>query len=79
MYLKFPSLAYCGNVQEVLGLVTTMYPINKHSVLFEFPKESNQQVLELLFCGYIQNILSHVSTMHCIVIFFAHLEYTEPM
>jgi hypothetical protein len=57
--------------------VPTFCPIGIHSVLFEFPKESDQQVLEPLLCGYIQNILSCVITMHWVGIFPAHLEYTE--
>ena len=63
MCLQFPSSAYCENVQEVLDHVTTMYPISKHSVLFEFPKEIEQQVLEPLLGGYIQNIPGHVITL----------------
>jgi hypothetical protein len=77
MYLQFSSSVSCENIQEVLGHVTTMCPIGIHSVLFEFPKESDQQVLEPLLCGYIQNILSCVITMHWVGIFPAHLEYTE--
>jgi hypothetical protein len=53
MNLQLPSSGYCENVQEVLGHVTTMCPISKHLVLFEFPKESDQQVLEPLLGGYI--------------------------
>jgi hypothetical protein len=79
MYLQFSSSVSCENIQEVLDHVTTMCPINKHSVLFEFPKESDQQVLEPLLCGYIQNILSCVITMHWVDILPAHLEYTESM
>ena len=79
MYLEFSSSVSCENIQEVLDHVTTMCPISKHSVLFEFPKESNQQVLEPLLCGYIQNILSCVITMHWVGIFPAHLEYAESM
>jgi hypothetical protein len=77
MYLQFSSSVSCENIQEVLDHVTTMCPISKNSVLFEFPKESDQQVLEPLLCGYIQNILSCVITMHWVGIFPAHLEYTE--
>jgi hypothetical protein len=77
MYLQFSSSVSCENIQEVLDHVTTMCPISKHSVLFEFPKESDQQVLEPLLCGYIQNILSCVITIHWVGIFPAHLEYTE--
>jgi hypothetical protein len=72
MYLQFPSSAYCKNIQEVLDHVTTMCLISKHSVPFEFPKESEQQVVEPLLCGYIQNILSHVITMCWVGIFLAH-------
>jgi hypothetical protein len=79
MYLQFSSSASCENIQEVLDHVTTMCSISKHSVLFEFPKESEQQVLEPLLCGYIQNIPSHVITMCWIGIFFVYLQYTEPM
>jgi hypothetical protein len=79
MYLQFSSSASCENIQEVLDRVTTMCPISKHSVVFEFPKESDQQVLEPLLCGYIQNILSCVITMHWVDILPAHLEYTESM
>jgi hypothetical protein len=79
MYLQFSSSVSCENIQEVLDHVTTMCPISKHSVLFEFPKESDQQVLEPLLCGYIQNILSCVITMHWVDILPAHLEYTESM
>jgi hypothetical protein len=79
MYLQFSSSASCENIQEVLDHVTTMCPISKHSVVFEFPKESDQQVLEPLLCGYIQNILSCVITMHWVDILPAHLEYTESM
>jgi hypothetical protein len=77
MYSQFSSSVSCENIQEVLDHVTTMCPMSKHSVLFEFPKESDQQVLEPLLCGYIQNILSCVITMHWVGIFPAHLEYTE--
>jgi hypothetical protein len=77
MYLQFFSSVSCENIQKVLDHVTTMCPISKHSVLFEFPKESDQRVLEPLLCGYIQNILSCVITMHWVGIFPAHLEYTE--
>jgi hypothetical protein len=69
MYLQFPTSVSCKNIQEVLDHVTTMCPISKHSVLFEFPKESDHQVLEPLLCGYIQNILSHVITMYQVGIF----------
>jgi hypothetical protein len=79
MYLQFSSSVSCENIQEVLDHVTTLCPISKHSVLFEFPKESDQQVLEPLLCGYIQNILSCVITMHWVGILPAHLEYTESM
>jgi hypothetical protein len=79
MYLQFPSSVNCENIQEVLDHVTTMCPISKHSVLFEFTKESEQQVVEPLLCGYIQNILSHVITMYQVGVFFAHSEYTESM
>jgi hypothetical protein len=79
MYLQSSSSVSWENIQEVLDHVTTMCPISKHSVLFEFPKESDQQVLEPLLCGYIQNTLSHVITMHWVGIFPAHLEYTESM
>jgi hypothetical protein len=58
MYLQFSSSVSCENIQEVLDHVTTICPISEHSVLFEFPKESDQEVLEPLLCGYIQNILS---------------------
>jgi hypothetical protein len=51
-----------------------MCPISIHSVSFEFPKESDQQVLEPLLCGYIQNILSHVVTMYWIGMFFLHIQ-----
>jgi len=34
--------------------------ISKHSVLFEFPKESDWQMLELFCCGYIKDILNNV-------------------
>jgi hypothetical protein len=79
MYLPFPSSVSCENIQEVLDHVTTMCPISIHSVLFEFPKESEQQVVEPLLCGYIQNILSHIITMYQVGVFFAHSEYTESM
>jgi hypothetical protein len=79
MCLQFPSPAYCENIQKVLDCVTTMCLISKCSVFFEFPKESDQQVLKPLLCGYIQNILSHVITMHWVGIFPAYLEYTESM
>jgi hypothetical protein len=72
MYLQFSSSVSYENIQEVLDHVTTMCPISIHSVFFEFPKESDQQVLEPLLCGYIQNILSHVITMCWIGMFFAH-------
>jgi hypothetical protein len=72
MYLQFPSSVSCENIQEVLDHVTAMCLIGKHSVLFEFPKESDQQVFEPLLGGYIQNILSHVITMCWAGIFFAH-------
>jgi hypothetical protein len=72
MYLQFSSLASCENIQKVLDHVTTICPISKHSVLFKFPKESGQQVLEPLLCGCIQNILSHVITMCWVGVFFAH-------
>jgi hypothetical protein len=72
MYLQFPSSVSCENIQEVLDHVTTMCPISKHSVLFKFPKESDQQVLEPLLCGYIQNILRHLITMYWVGVFFAH-------
>ena len=42
MYLQFSSSVSCENIQEVLDHVTTMCPISKHSVFFEFPKESDQ-------------------------------------
>jgi hypothetical protein len=77
MYSQFSSSVSCENIQEVLDHVTTMCPMSKHSVLFEFPKESDQQVLEPLLGGYIQNILSCVITMHWVGVFPAHLEYTE--
>ena len=57
MYLQFPSSVSCENIQKVLDNVTTMSPISKCSVLFEFTKESDQQVFEPLLCGYIQYIL----------------------
>jgi hypothetical protein len=79
MYLQFPGSVCCENFLKVLDHVTTMCPISKHPVVFEFPKESEQQVLEPLLCGYIQNILSCVITMHWVGIFPAHLEYTESM
>jgi hypothetical protein len=79
MYLQFSSSVSCENIQEVLDHVTTMCPISKHSVLFKFPKESDQQVFEPLLGGYIQNILSHVITMCWVGVFFAHSEYTESM
>ena len=56
-----------------------MFPISKHSVLFEFPKESNQQILKQYPCGYIQNILSFV-IMTCLVsMFSAYSWLTETM
>jgi hypothetical protein len=79
MYLQFSSSVSCENIQEVLDHVTTMCCISIHSVFFEFPKESDQQVFEPLLCGYIQNIPSHVITMYWVGIFFAHSEYTESM
>jgi hypothetical protein len=77
MCLQFPGSAYCENIQEVLGHVTTVCPISKYSVLFEFPKESDLQMVEPLLCGYIQNILSHVITICWIGIFFAHSQHTK--
>jgi hypothetical protein len=49
MYLTFPISAYCGNVQGVLDHVTTMCPINKNSVLFEFPKKVSSKCLSHSF------------------------------
>ena len=72
MYLQFSSSVSCENIQKVLDHVTTMCPISIHSVFFEFPKESDQQVFEPLLCGYIQNILSHVITMCWVGVFYAH-------
>jgi hypothetical protein len=79
MYLQFSSSVSCENIQKVLDHVTTMYHISIHSVFFEFPKESDQQVFEPPLSGYIQNILSHVITMCWIGMFFAHSQYTESM
>jgi hypothetical protein len=73
MCLQFYSLAYCESIQQVLDHVITMCPISRHSVLFEFPKKSDQQMLEPLLCGYIQNILGHVITMYQVGI-FSHIQ-----
>jgi hypothetical protein len=72
MYLQFSSSVSCENIQKVLDHTTTMCPISIHSVFFEFPKESDQQVFEPLLGGYIQNILNHVITICWIDMFFAH-------
>jgi hypothetical protein len=61
MYLQFTSPVGCENIQEVLDHVTTMCPINKHSVFFEFPKE--RVFVDGAHCGHmIQYFLNILTT-----------------
>ena len=53
--------------------------ISKYSVLFEFPKENDQQIIKLILCGYNQNILNYGIAKCLVSIFSAYLEYTELM
>ena len=64
---------------KVLGHVTTMSPISKHSVYFECNYPGAAQAFTNYFLWEIQKVLGHVTTVYSAGIFPACLEYTEHM